>query len=392
MNEVSAQRRSVAGPSSQLSAWPQLAATALAGLLAVAGCGEPLVVLGDAPGYLRVVAGIGGSPGTQVDSLATLTRLTDPAVVAFDAAAGVLYLADRGALRQYQGTTTHVARILAVNSAGRIRLLMDNGGCSGSVCLVEPTAMTLALDGTLIVADGLGQRVFRFSPANSALTVIAGTGTSAYSADGTPAAQASLRRPAGVAVAEDGSMFVAEETGNQVRRIDPAGLLQTVAGSGSASSGGDGGSATGAGIYLPAGLASGPGQLYIAESGAHRVRRVDLDHATIETVAGTGARSFGGDGGPAIQASLAVPQSLALTPGGNALYISDRDNHRVRLLNLNTGIITTYAGNGSTIFSGTRQPAGVTALRSPRGLSATGGFLFIADPAMYVVWRAAITR
>lgn len=187
-------------------------------------------------------------------------------------------------------------------------------------------------------------------------------------------------------------MFVAEETGNQVRRIDPAGLLQTVAGSGSASSGGDGGSATGAGIYLPAGLASGPGQLYIAESGAHRVRRVDLDHATIETVAGTGARSFGGDGGPAIQASLAVPQSLALTPGGNALYISDRDNHRVRLLNLNTGIITTYAGNGSTIFSGTRQPAGVTALRSPRGLSATGGFLFIADPAMYVVWRAAITR
>jgi len=368
-------------------------ASALLVLLLVAaqaGCGDPVMVLGDSPGYMRVVVGIGDSIGTRVDSVATRARLTEPGALAFDAGSGLLYVADRGALRQYQGITTRVTRIFSVSSAGKLRLLLDAGGCSGEVCLVEPTAMALAGDGSLLITDGAAHRVFRFSPGNAALTVVAGTGTAAASPDGTPALQASLRRPAGIAVGEDGSIFIAEESGNQVRRIDPTGVLRTVAGTGAAAHTGDGAAATAAGVHLPTGLAVHTDRLYIAEAGAHTVRRVELGTGTIETVAGNQVPAFSGDGGPALQASFSVPQALAVTPDGSTLYISDRDNHRVRMVNLATGVTGTYAGSGSTIFTGNRQPAGAAALRSPRGLSVGGSFLYIADPAMQVVWRATI--
>lgn len=369
-------------------------ATLLALGLAVlqAACGDPIIVLGDAPGYMRVVAGIGDSIGTRVDSLATRSRLTEPNAVAFDEQAGVLYVVDRGAVRQLQGITTRVARIFSVSSAGRLRQLLDVGGCSsGVVCLIEPTAMTLAADGSLLITDGASHRLFRFSPGTATLAVVAGTGTAAASPDGTPAAQASLRRPAGVAVGSDGSIYISEESGNQVRRIDPAGVLRTVAGTGAAAHTGDGAAALSAGVHLPTGLAIDGTRLFIAEAGGHTVRLVDLGAGTIETVAGNGAQGFAGDGGPALQASLSTPQALAVAAGGSALYISDRDNHRVRMVNLETGSISTYAGSGGTGFTGNRQPAGAAALRAPRGLDAGGGFLYIADPAMYIVWRATIT-
>jgi sugar lactone lactonase YvrE len=355
-----------------------------------AGCGDPVVVLGDAPGYMRVVAGIGDSIGSRVDSVATRARMTEPSAVAFDANSGLLYVADRGALRQIQGITTRVARIFGVTSAGKLRLLMDAGGCSGgTVCLVEPTAMTLAADGTLLVTDGASHRVFRFAPASGNLVVVAGTGVAGASADGTPALQASLRRPAGIALGGDGTIYVSEESGNQVRRIDAAGVLRTVAGSGAAAHTGDGAAAVSAGVYLPTGLAVQSGQLYIAESGAHTIRRVDLGTGQIETVAGNQVQGFAGDGGPALQASFAVPQAVAVTAAGT-LYVSDRDNHRVRVVNLITGVIATYAGSGATVFTGNRLPAGAVSLRSPRGLAIGGSFLYIADPAMHVVWRATI--
>lgn len=356
-----------------------------------AGCGDPVMVLGDSPGYMRVVVGIGDSIGTRVDSVATRTKLTEPGAVAFDVASGTLYVADRGATRVIQGITTHVARIFAVSSAGRLRLLLDAGGCpSGTMCVVEPTAMALAPDGTLLITDGGSHRVFRFAPASGALTVVAGTGAAGASPDGTPALQASLRRPAGIALAADGSIYVSEESGNQVRRIDAGGVLRTVAGSGSAVHSGDGAAAVSAGVFLPTGLALHGTQLYIAEAGAHTVRRVDLSTAGIETVAGNQVQGFSGDGGPALQASLSVPHALAVTASGSTLYISDRDNHRVRMVSLASGAIATYAGTGSTVFNGRRQPAGAAALRSPRGLAAGASFLCIADPAMQVVWRATV--
>jgi len=352
------------------------------------GCGDPLVVLGDAPGYLRVIAGAGDSIGTRVDSLAMRTRFTEPGAVVFDPATRLLYIADRGSTTTSGGITTSVTRIFAVTSAGRLQLLLDTGGCSSGTCLVEATAMTLAPDGGLLIADGVGHRVFRFIPATRQLEVVAGIGTPAYAPDGVPARQASLRRPAGIAVSPAGIIYISEENGHQVRTLDAAGVLGTLAGNGTASHSGDGGSAATAGVHSPAGLALHGNSLFLAEAGANAVRRVDLASHQIATVAGNLVRGFTGDGGPALQAALAAPRALAVTPDGTRLFIADRDNRRVRVVNLESGSIATYAGDGSTDFTGNRQPAGVTALRAPSGLWTSPGYLYIADPAMYVVWQA----
>jgi DNA-binding beta-propeller fold protein YncE len=365
-------------------------AVLLLGLLVLAGCGERLVIVGESLGLLRVVAGIGDSIGTRVDTAATRTRLTEPGAVVFDPVSQLLYLADRGATAASGGITTRVVRIFSITSTGRLELLLESGGCAAGVCLVEATAAALALDGTLLIADGVGHRVFRFSPADRRLTVLAGTGVSAASPDGTPAAQASLRRPAGIAVGEDGSIYVAEERGNQVRRIQPDGTLGTVAGTGAAAHAGDGGSALAAALHAPTGLAVHGGALYVAEAGAHTVRVIDLAAGGIATVAGNQALGFTGDGGPALQAALATPHAIAVTADGTRLFIADRDNRRVRVVNLQTGIIATYAGDGTTRFTGPRQPAGATALRAPRGLWAAPGRLYIADPPMHVAWVAVL--
>ncbi|CAN5765692.1 hypothetical protein BH23GEM9_BH23GEM9_35660 [soil metagenome] len=357
--------------------------------LAASGCGEPLVVLGDAPGLMRIVLGIGDSLGTRVDSVATRTRLTEPRAVAFDAAASLLYAADRGSLRQVAGTTTRVVRIFSIASNGRLRLLLDAGGCAQGTCILEATEMALAPDGTLIIVDAVGSRLFRYAPGGT-LSVLAGTGTAASAPDGTAAAGAPLDRPAGVAVDSDGTIYVSESGAHRVRMIS-GGVLTTVAGSGQPGSAGDGGTATAARLTAPAGLALRDGVLYIAEQGGHAVRAVE-PNGSIRTVAGLGGSpGFAGDGGPATSARLSRPYAVSVSANGRALYISDRDNDRVRVVDLVTGVIRTFAGTGDRRFTGGRLSAGQTALHEPLGIDASqAGFVFIADAGHSVIWRTSV--
>jgi DNA-binding beta-propeller fold protein YncE len=358
--------------------------------LVLAGCGEPFVVLGDAPGLMRIVLGVGNSIGTTVDSLAVGTRLTTPGGVAFDAGTGVLYAGDRGSLRQVNGITTPVARIFSVTSRGRATLLLDAGGCAAGTCILQPTAMALAPDGSLIIADQVGNRVFRYMP-SGASSVIAGDGTSGTVADGQPAATSPISRPAGVAVASDGTIYISEAGGHRVRRINAAGLLETVAGTGDAGHSGDGGHATAAELNEPAGLALRDGVLYISDVIAHVIRRVDAD-GTIATLAGVpGSGGYSGDGGAAGDAALDRPVALALTPDGGQLFVSDQGNDRVRVIDLATGFIRTFAGTGGREWSGDRGLAGETALFRPAGIdAAANGFLFIVDSGHSVVWRTSV--
>lgn len=358
--------------------------------LVLAGCGEPFVVLGDAPGVMRIVLGVGNSIGTTVDSLAVRTRLTAPTGVAFDAGSGVLYVSDRGSLRQVNGITTPVARIFNVTSRGRALLLLDAGGCGTGTCMLQATAMALAPDGSLVIADQAGNRVFRYVP-SGALSVIAGDGTSATAADGQPAASSPISRPAGVAVASDGTIYISEAGGHRVRRIDAAGLLETVAGTGDPGHSGDGGPATAAELNEPAGLAVRDGVLYISDVVAHVIRRVDAD-GTITTLAGVpGSRGYSGDGGAAADAALDRPVALALTPDGGQLFVSDEGNDRVRVIDLATGFIRTFAGTGGREWSGDRSLAGETSLFRPAAVdAAANGFLFIVDSGHSVVWRTSV--
>ena len=350
-------------------------AAAVAAALAWAGCGEPLAILGDTPGLMRIVAGVPDEPGREVGNSATGTLLRFPSGLDMDLD-GVLYVADRGN-----------RRILAVSSAGEIRVVVDDVGCSVA-CLLEPVA--LAVDGTggLLVADDLGHRVWRFDATTGARTLLAGTGESETTPDGGVAAESSIRSPRGVAVDESGRVYFAEGRSHRIRTVLPDGTLSTVAGTGEAGFAGDLGPATDAMINFPAGIDIAAGVLFIADAGNHRVRAVDLTTGIITTIAGTGTAGFSGDGGDPLSAALSDPRDVAATGDGLSVYVADRSNDRIRLVTLASPLINTFAGSGDTDFAGNLVDAGAAGLWSPIGVATSPfGLVMIADTEHHIVWR-----
>lgn len=348
---------------------------------ALAGCGDPVVILGDAPGVMRVVAGRPDDlePAGRVP--ATDLELSSPRGLALGLD-GTLYIADRRA-----------ARILAVRANGDVAVLADQGGCTGPACMRHPEGLALAPDGTLLVADGQAGRVFRVTPGTAGggtVAVFAGDPGGVPPASGLPAAEARFGEPVGVAVSEAGDVFVSDWPGHRVWRIARDGTLSPAAGDGRAGSSGDGGPATEARMRAPRGLAIADRRLYIADAADQRVRAVDLDTGIIEPVAGSGTQGFAGDGGPAVRARLAFPEAVVAVDGGATLFIADRGNRRVRAVDTATGVIRTFAGNGASNYNGAGLEAGETALAAPGGLASDLGFLFIADDQLNLVWRTPI--
>ena len=193
------------------------------------------------------------------------------------------------------------------------------------------------------------------------------------------AAAAQLNGPRGLARLGDGSVLVADTTGNRIRRIAPDGTISTVAGTGVAGSAGDGGPAALAQVNLPrdVAVASDGVTYFIADTGGNRIRRVSA--GTITTVAGTGAAAFAGDGGSATLASLNGPSGVAVTATGD-LLIADTTNNRVRLVS--ASVITTVAGNGTAASTGDGSPANLASINLPQDVSvAAGGAYLIADTA-----------
>jgi len=372
---------------------PSRALIAPLGLLAAAlvgACGDPLVVLGDAPGIARVVAGIGDSIGTRVDSLATRSRFTAPGAVLFDEATRLLFFADRGSTITANGITRHVARVFSVRSDGRLVRIIDRGGCTAGVCLESARSMTATPEGDIYISDDVGQRIFRLRPASASLEPVAGSGVPGVSPDGVAALGSPIDGPSGLAWV-GGRLLFAEHGGHRVRSIEADGTLHTVAGTGEPGSDGDGSAATAARLSGPVAIASDGARLFIADREAYRIRQVALSTGVITTLAGDGTAGFRGDGGPATGARFDKPSGLAVTADGTTLFITDQSNARIRALDLRTGTIVTFAGTGDlTWVPGPRQ-AGDISLYTPATLSASAsGFLFIADPGHSVVWRCTL--
>ena len=356
-------------------------ATALALALAATAFGDPVIVIGDQPGVMRIVAGVPDPPATPSplppDPIATETPLVTPRALAIGAD-GVLYIGDR-------------RRVVAVTSTGRLRVLVNDDSCVGDQCLVRVEGLALTGDGRLIIADPGSNRIFELDLATNARRIIAGTGSFGTAPDGEPAATAALANPTGVAVGAGGRIFFSERGAQRIRSIEPDGTLATIAGSGILGNIGDDGPATSARLASPAGIALAGDVLYIADSGNNRIRAVSLVPGIIRAVAGLGTAAFAGDGGPALVAALSQPTDVAVSPDERTLYIADTRNHRIRAVDLVRGVIVSFAGTGDTEFTGDLLPAGETALDSPGAVAVSPhGLLFIADTGHGLVWRTPV--
>jgi len=207
---------------------------------------------------------------------------------------------------------------------------------------------------------------------------VAGNGIPGYGGDGGPATEAQINWRTGITIDSSGKLYIADRTNQCVRMVDRNGIITTIAGNGIPGIGDDGVQATDSKLYYPVGVAvDDVGNLFIAESGNHRIRRVDTN-AIITTVVGNGNYGYGGDNGLAIEAELRAPNDVAVDPNGN-LYIADKNNHCIRKVDTG-GIITTIAGNGNAGYSGDGGPAIAATLNRPSGIAMdTAGNLYIAE-------------
>lgn len=247
-----------------------------------------------------------------------------------------------------------------------------------------PSGLAFGVDDALYVAEYLGNRVRRI--VNNDVTDIAGTGTTVASGDGGPASVAGVPYPYRVAIDGTGRIAVVDFDNNQVRMIGRDGLIQRVAGTGASASFGDGNGAFIAGVVSPVDVAyDGLGNLFIAEGGANRVRRVD-NAGIITTVFGTGTNANTGDGLLGRQAAVA-PFGLAMDRLRGRLYVADRRHHVVRMLDEN-GIARTVAGVGTAGYTGDNGPARQARLNNPMGIAvARDGTLYVSDNGNDVVRR-----
>jgi sugar lactone lactonase YvrE len=260
-----------------------------------------------------------------------------------------------------------------------------------TVPLVLPSAIVFDSAGNLYFAE-TGNHVIRKVDTSGNLTTIAGTGTQGFSGDTGPATSATLDSPQGLALDAANNLYIADTHNHRIRRLNlTTGLITTIAGSTSGFSG-DGAPALSAQLNLPTALAiDASGNLYLADTANHRIRRIDATTGLITTIAGTGTQGYSGDGAPALSAAIDSPTGITIDPSSN-LYLADTHNHRIRKITSSTGLITTIAGTGLPSYSGDAAPASAATLALPHGLTAdAAGNLYLADTANHRIRRIDAT-
>jgi hypothetical protein len=264
------------------------------------------------------------------------------------------------------GTITTVAGTGTIGYGG-------DGGPAANALLASPVGVATDAAGNLFIADATNYRIRRVDAGTGIITTVVGTGALGFGGDGGSATSALLNFPYGVAIDAGGNLFLSDYHNHRIRRVDAGtGIITTVAGTGVSGYGGDGGPAVNALLNTPTGVAiDAGGNLFLSDYHNHRIRRVDAGTGIITTVAGTGAFGYGGDGGPATGALLNYPRGVATDASGN-LFIADSDNHRVRRVDAGTGTITTVAGTGTAGYGGDGGPAANSLLYFPLGVVVDG--------------------
>lgn len=249
-----------------------------------------------------------------------------------------------------------------------------DGGPAIDARLYHPYGIAVDKMGNLYIADGRNS-VIRKVDTNGIIQTVAGNGTLGYSGDGGPATAAQFRYTGNICVDEAGNMYITDHNNYAVRKVNAAGIISTIAGNGTFGSSGDGGLATAAQILPTDIVVDQTGNIYVAEYPTFRIRKID-PAGIITTIAGTGIGGNTGDGGPAILARI-VPRGLAVDKAGN-IYIAD-NNYNIRKIDA-AGRISTIAGVGIHGYSGDGGPATVAQLNSPYDVDVDdAGNIYITD-------------
>jgi sugar lactone lactonase YvrE len=287
--------------------------------------------------------------------------------------------------------------ILPVAGNGKYLDPVNDPGLAANAELYIPSSVTLDGIGNLYIADTLHNRI-RMVCAGTTATIanvtcpgagiiitIAGDNTVGYDGDGKLAANANLDQPSGVALDGAGNLYIADTGNNVVREIYAAtGIINTVAGNGTAGFGGDTLLATSSQtmLFQPQNVAlDAAGNLYISDTDNQRIRRVDAVTGIITTVAGNGTAGYAGDTLVATSSNVELnfPRAVAFDSQGN-WYIADSQNNRIREVSASTGIITTVAGNGTPGYTGNGGAATAAEMEAPSGVAVDpAGNLYIAD-------------
>jgi len=324
-------------------------------------------------GIIMTLAGDGARGFGGDGGPAILAQLSATSGVAVDST-GSIFIADLDNNRVRKVTATGVISTVAGNGSFGFS---GDGGPAKAASLNFPVGIAVDTAGNLYIADAANHRIRKVTP-DGIINTVAGTGTAGFSVDGGSATAAQLDSPLGVAVDSAGNIYIADFFNHRVRRVSTAGVISTVAGNGAEGFSGDGGPATAAQLGNPTGVAvDSAGSVYVVSLSHHRIRKVSAA-GVISTVAGNGTPGFSGDGGPATAAQVDSPIGVAVDSVGN-LYIPDLRNHRIRRVTP-AGVISTVAGTGTAGFSGDGGPATLAGLNSPIAVAVdSSGSLYIAD-------------
>ena len=334
---------------------------------------------------ITTVAGNGVGTFAGDGGLATAASLSISWGVAFDSA-GNIYIGDG-----------NNARIRKVNTAGTISTIAGNGvtgyggdaGPAISGKLNFPSGVEADTFGNIYIADANNHRIRKVNNAGI-ITTIAGTGVSGFSGDGGPATAAQIVFSDGICADQYGNVFIPDPSNHRIRKINTAGIITTYAGTGAAGSGGDGGMATAATVDWPSDMdVDLAGNLYFTDYNRNVARKI-TPAGIITTIAGTGVAGFSGDNGPATAGKLNGPVGIDIDECDN-IYIGDRTNNRVRMIS-NTGIITTIAGNGGMGFAGDGGPATAAQLNYPHAVCRNKNYVYFIDRGNYRLRKVQMTN
>jgi trimeric autotransporter adhesin len=324
-------------------------------------------------GTITTIAGNGNYKFTGDGGPATNANLNAPGGVAVDQS-GNIYVVDSG---------NH--RIRRIGPNGVITTVAGNGvpgfsgdGFSATVAsLNNPRAVAVDPSGNLLIGDANNRRIRKVGT-NGIISTFAGDGGLSFAGDGLPAVFSPINTPSSVAVDVAGNVYIADSGNNRVLKVDGTGTMTTLAGNGNKDYTGDGGPANGGALNAPLGVTvDSSGDVYVADTSNNVVRKIS--QGIITTFAGGGIVGFTADGIPAVSAALSGPRALAVDSSGN-VYIADAGNERIRKVTIATGLISTVGGKGSAGLTGDGELAVLGSMNTPEGVAVdSNGNVYFAD-------------